>query len=221
MKRCFWVCCLFIGVNALAQNRTNIWELSYSTNLQYPNCEMIFSGDSVYTQSVSRIMAFFNTNASICDTSGSLLFYTNGLTVGNKNYDTLQNAVNFNPGYATTFYEPDGMGIVQGALIIPRPESNDQYYLFYVTAEPIFAYGNYDTNPLYLSYSLIDMSLDNGLGGIVDSQKNLHVIDDTLMLGRLNAVKHANGRDWWVISHEYYSDVYYKLLITPDSISGP
>ncbi|MBK6640358.1 MAG: hypothetical protein IPG39_03565 [Bacteroidetes bacterium] len=105
-------------------------ELSYSTDLAYPNSEMIFSDNTVDTQSVSRIMSIFDTNASICDTYGNLLFYTNGLTVSNRNHDTLQNAVNFNPGYATSFYEPYGMGISQGALIIPQPESDHHFYIF-------------------------------------------------------------------------------------------
>jgi hypothetical protein len=32
------------------------------------------------------------------------------------------------------------------------------------------------------------------------------------------ATKHANGRDWWVLMHRYYSDKFYKILITPDTI---
>ena len=101
------------------------------------------------------------------------------------------------------------------------PGNYHLYYVFYVTAEPIFAYGNDDTNPLYLSYSIVDMNLDNGLGGIDVMQKNLQAIEDTLVLGRLTACKHANGRDWWVITHEYYTDVYYKILVTPEGIQGP
>ena len=221
MRIIYSIACLLLTLPALAQNRSNVWELSYSTDLAYPNSEMIFSDNTVDTQSVSRIMSIFDTNASICDTYGNLLFYTNGLTVSNRNHDTLQNAVNFNPGYATSFYEPYGMGISQGALIIPQPESDHHFYIFYVTAEPIFANNISDTNPLYLSYSVIDMNLDNGLGGIISNKKNLHAINDTLVLGRLTACKHANGRDWWVITHEYYTDVYYKLLITPEGIEGP
>lgn len=171
MRIIYSIACLLLTLPALTQNRSNVWELSYSTDLTYPNCEMIFANGEVDTQSVARLMAFFVTNTSICDTNGNLLFYTNGITVGNSNYDTLQNAVNFNPGYATSFYEPYGMGISQGALIIPQPESDHHFYIFYVTAEPIFANNISDTNPLYLSYSVIDMNLDNGLGGIISNKK--------------------------------------------------
>ncbi|MBK6640365.1 MAG: hypothetical protein IPG39_03600 [Bacteroidetes bacterium] len=44
---------------------------------------------------------------------------------------------------------------------------------------------------------------------------------DTLTRGRLTTCKHANGRDWWLISHKYRSNIYYKFLITPDTILGP
>ena len=65
------------------------------------------------------------------------------------------------------------------------------------------------------------MNLDSGLGGIVENKKNIFIIQDTLTLGRLTGVKHANGRDWWIMIHRYYSDEYYKLLVTPDKIYGP
>jgi hypothetical protein len=64
------------------------------------------------------------------------------------------------------------------------------------------------------------MNLDAGLGGIIDTLKNKFAIEDTLAHGGLMAVKHANGRDWWVIVREYHSDKYYKILITPLGIEG-
>ncbi len=60
------------------------------------------------------------------------------------------------------------------------------------------------------------MNLDSGLGGII--KKNIHILEDTIMWGRLTACRHANGRDWWVITHKFFSDKYYKILINPDTI---
>jgi hypothetical protein len=45
--------------------------------------------------------------------------------------------------------------------------------------------------------------------------------NDTLMWGKLQAVKHANGRDWWMISKKQKRNVLLEWLITPDSIYGP
>lgn len=166
-------------------------------------------------------MSFYNTNASICDTNGNLLFYSNGLTIGNRNYDTLYNAVNFNPGWATDFNEPDGMSTCQGVLFLPDPGDYQRYYVFHETGESFFAHGANQVQPLHLNYSVIDLNLDGGLGGIIDSLKNKYAIVDTMMWGGLTACKHANGRDWWVIAHQFWTNKYYKLLLTPEGLLGP
>jgi len=62
------------------------------------------------------------------------------------------------------------------------------------------------------------MSLDGGLGGIVPGKKDLIAYYDTLIYGRLTAVKHGNGRDWWVIDHKSNTNIYNKLLVTPDTM---
>ena len=205
-----------------AQNRTNVWELSYSTDLMYPNSEIRFQYNGIAdTNNASRIMSFDLTDASICDTSGNLLFYTNGITIGNRNYDTLQNAVNFNDGEQTSVDDPDGLSACQGAIFLPAPGNEYLYYVFYITGLYFFAHNQSEVQPLHLSYSKIDLLLDNGNGGIIDSFKNIYLIEDTLTWGRLTACKHANGRDWWLIMHRYYSNKFYKFLITPNGINGP
>lgn len=72
-----------------------------------------------------------------------------------------------------------------------------------------------------LLYSVIDMDLDGGMGD-VGSIKNQQIIDDSLT-EMLTAVRHGNGRDWWVLIPETYknSNSYYRLLLDPNGISGP
>ena len=65
------------------------------------------------------------------------------------------------------------------------------------------------------------MTLDGGLGGIVSGQKDVHAVNDTLFQGWITACKHANGRDWWLVVHKWYSDLFYKFLITPTGVSSP
>ena len=218
MKRFLLIWCVFISVNVFGQNRTNIWELSYPIVPGSKTCELKLINGTMDTQSIYRQMYFFVTNASICDTSGELLFYSNGLTIENRNYDTLQNAVGFNPGSATDSYEPGGMGTCQGVLILPDPGNEKRYYIFHVSGESFIAYDTYQLQPLHLNYSVVDMNLDGGMGGVVDSLKNKTAITDTLMWGGLTAVKHANGRDWWIVAHRFYNDKYYKILLTPNGL---
>ena len=65
-------------------------------------------------------MTIYLTNTSICDKSGTLLFYTNGLKVANKQHDVMENGDGLSPGYYTSLYT-DGMPNIQGAIIIPFP----------------------------------------------------------------------------------------------------
>ncbi len=222
MKKIFYALTLILFCSsAVAQNRTNIWELSYSINLNYPNSEINFNNGVADTNSVLRIMAFFFTDASICDSSGNLLFYTNAITIGNKLYDTLQNSVDFNPGEQTDNDSLNGLSACQGAIFIPMPGNPNLYYVFSITGKNFFANNQLETQPLHLSYSVIDKQLDNGNGGIIDSLKNIYLVEDTLTWGRITACKHANGKDWWLIMHRYYSNKFYKFLITANGIEGP
>lgn len=213
---------ILIDLNCLkltAQNRNIIWMLDskFADNVSQG---LDFSSGSLEVFTDGDRSEFYFANASICDTNGHLLFYTNGNLVKNRNFDSLNNTLNFNPGYVTDEYI-DGLPIPQGAIVIPKPNNNEQYFLFHESADEISPLTGYDIQPLELRYSLIDMTLDNSMGGIVIGSKKIPIIIDTLTLGRLNACKHANGRDWWLVCHEYYTNKYYKLLITPDSILGP
>src|SRR4030095_7405971 len=66
-------------------------------------------------------------------------------------------------------------------------------------------------------FSAIDLTLDGGLGGVIS--KNDTILQDTLIWG-IGAVKHANGRDWWIVMLKDDSDIIFKILFTPQGISS-
>jgi hypothetical protein len=218
MKKLFlFLFIIFVSHTSFSQKRNNIWMLGGQFGI---NCGIDFSNGSADTFSLNRDMQFYISNSSICDTGGQLLFYTNGNYVANRNHDFMWNTGGFNPGDATDETYPYGLGLEQGTLIIPNPGDRNQYYIFHESGDWVIHNGQPWEFPLNLSYSLVDMTLDGGLGGITN-EKNIHVITESLTLGRITACKHANGRDWWVIVHEYWTDFYYKLLVTPGGIQGP
>ena len=175
---------------------------------------MDFKSGTLDTSYVSRKMDFHETNGEICDKNGKLLFYSNGVWVGNTNNDTMLNGSGLNPSLLTSMYQ-DGLILPQGNLIIPFSNDTSKYYLFHLTLDNY----PYMHGALFLYYSIIDMSLDSGRGAV--TQKNVILKNDSLIGGLLTACKHANGRDWWLIAHQYNSNLYYKFLITPYGIEGP
>ena len=219
MLRAFLLSNIFIVWSSLifAQKRDNVWMLGAMSN--FNNYGIEFNPGQADTFSIHRYLNFIGTNSSICDTNGQILFYTNGITILNRNNDTLLNAYGFNPGFFTSNYANFGLPLYYSSLIIPRPNYESQYfYLIHESAEVVTYNSVQSPHPISLRYSEIDMSLDNGLGGIILGKKNIHLVNDTLIRGRVSAVKHGNGRDWWILCHRFNSNSYYRFLLTQDSI---
>jgi hypothetical protein len=80
-----------------------------------------------------------------------------------------------------------------------------------------------DPIPKGFFYSKIDMTQNGGLGAVV--QKNVRL--NSFRNGDcVTAIKHGNGKDWWVFSK--YSNIngttfnrFYTYLITQDSVHTP
>ena len=97
--------------------------------------------------------------------------------------------------------------------IIPFEKLN-KFYIFHL--------GILTTYGLY--YSVVDMTQDNGNGSTI--LKNVQL--NNLRPGDcLTAVKHGNGRDWWVISKLSTGTTvsqlnrFFVYLVTPDSVYTP
>ncbi len=201
---------------ALAQTGlNNLWMGGYSEEYGLPwgGTDIVFyNGSAVITQ-VDREIDFKRTSANITDPAGNLLFSTNGAYLANATGDTLMNGTGLNPSNYTSMF-PEGLFISQACLILPKPDSPSVYYLFHGTLDDqIGQFAQF----LYLT--TIDMNLDSGLGGVV--AKNQVLLSDTLNVGKITAVRHANGRDWWVFCHKQPTNIIYRLLVTPYGISGP
>jgi len=136
--------------------------------------------------------------ATASDNKGKLLFYTDGISVYNKNHERMQNGFDLRGGVSST----------QSAIVVPNPANPKQYYVFTVGEK---------ANQEGLSYSIVDMSLNNGKGDI--TVKNKKLLSPTAE--KLTAVKHRNGTDTWVITHKWSSDAFYAYLITAEGINEP
>ncbi len=89
------------------------------------------------------------------------------------------------------------------------PEDSMKYYLFSVGV----------TSGAGFSYSIIDMAQNNGQGSVI--QKNV-LLQSFQCTDGLTAIKHGNGRDWWILVRRYdvNNNEFYKYLVTPLGISN-
>ena len=206
------LCCFSQGID-------NLWMMGYSSSAGFPyggiNIDFYSGAPTIY--GVNRIQNFGATNSNITDSLGNLLFSTNGIWIADGTGDTMQNGNGLNPSAYTTSNIPYGLNIEQGNMIIPAPENPNLYYLFHITVDESTLSGHFITHKFYCS--TIDMTLNGGLGGVVN--KNTILMNGDITPGKLCAVKHGNGKDWWVFCHGYNSAIYKKFLVDSSGIHGP
>jgi Secretion system C-terminal sorting domain len=204
---------MICGRNAFAQNQGSVW-------VSGKKGEIDFSTGQAIAKKRSDKKEICSTSASICDKNGNLLFYTNGFRAFNRFGNILLNGDSLDMGDYTYW----GYGFnsnPDGAVILPFPGDSEKYYLFYTDLNNIATELGGGLWPTHIYYAIVDMTLDGGLGGIDSSNKKFTLLTDTLTQCSLQAVKHSDGRDWWLVTHEYGSNRYYKFLITPAGIQGP
>jgi hypothetical protein len=68
-----------------------------------------------------------------------------------------------------------------------------------------------------LFYSIIDKTLDTGMGSVIS--KNNIAYSDTLNWG-IAACRHANGRDWWIVMSKHNSSIIKILFFTQNGVQG-
>jgi len=208
----------FLTTTLISQeNLDNIWLLGYTPN----DSAQSFGGTQIdFNTSPPSINFFnvpfsFNANASICDTTGQLLFYTNGCHIANRNHETMAYGDSINPGFNFDIWCKDlGYPSHQGILILPFPGNIAKYAVVY--------FGDMDISPFdhsELIFSIVDMAQQNGLGRVTD--KNQLIYEHQFLADNLMAVRHGNGRDWWIIVPKRFSNRYFKFLLTPEGFRGP
>jgi hypothetical protein len=215
---CTLVLLLTEAPSVFSQREDFHWLLGYqlfkpTLDTSYGRCELIFTDTTLKIAKTQNVINKFDfTNASISDSSGYLLFYTNGLEVYDRNYQVMPNGDDLNPGEFATGHEEDGYPLQGGALILNWPGHSGKYFIIHHTIDRI-PYVWYALNMLT---TLVDVTLNNGYGDVV--YKNKSVYADSLGLGSLTACRHANGRDWWLVIFNYRGGKCYKFLLDYNGI---
>ena len=136
--------------------------------------------------------------ASISDSEGNLLFYTNGESVFTKNNTVMINGTGLSSSGTST----------QSSIIVPKPNS-DKYYIFTT---------DYNNSPNGFEYSIVNMDLQDGDGEV--ETKNIKLIVDS-MTEKVTACSHSSEDAYWVITHTSGDSRYYSYKLNGLNLSGP
>lgn len=191
----FWI---LVPLSAFTQKQANVWHFGEGAGLTFNMTPpSAVSGGQTYYPAPNE---WNEGTSSICDSTGALLFYSNGAKVWDRNHQILPNGGDLLGHPSST----------HAALIVPLPNSDRFFYLFTTDAsENNFANG--------LRYSVIDACARNGMGDIDTTAKNVLLHGN--MAEKLAAVQHTNGVDYWIVGHEYGSNVFHLYLLTEQGIT--
>jgi gliding motility-associated-like protein len=143
--------------------------------------------------------------ASICDKDGKLLFYTDGQTVYNKNHAIMDNGDNLFGNSSST----------QSSIIVPKPGSSTEYYIFTVAQ----AVSEFNNNYKGLNYSIVEISANAPLGRVTIKNTQLPQTSNILFTEKLAVVKDKDGQSVWIIAHQFGTWAFYTFKLTNSGIT--
>lgn len=157
----------------------------------------------------SNISGYGEANASVCNASGQLLFYTEGTYIWDRNGNLMPNGSDLTLQASINLTSPT-TSTTQGALIVPKPGASQQYYVFSLIS---FEQG---MNAGKLYYSVVDMSLNGGMGDVVPGQKGILV--DNGLTERMVSVL-GNSCNIWLIVGSMQQLAFKAFEITASGVS--
>ena len=193
----------FLFTKAYSQGENNIWLFGKHLGLDF-NPRPPAPGETLNVvpfnnESVQISSSRYSTQS---DKSGNMIFYTNGRSIWNRNFEVMENGVDLLVG---------GGGIVIREVII-LPKSCSQYYIFYL--------GNVFGPVSRLYSSVVDMEMDGGLGAIEAETK-----DQLIFHGTVSSITSGAGIGHnWLIGASPNGLRKYNILafkVTPKGVEEP
>ena len=174
MKKILFVVSLLIsGFAVNAQREASNWFFGNNAGIR-------FNADNSITPTTGALSTDEGCS-SISDSNGQLLFYTDGITVFDRNNNPMPNGFGLNGSPSST----------QSGIIIPKPQDPDIYYIFTVDT------ATFDNTDFGFSYSEVDMRRNGGLGDI--TIKNVNLLQDSSE--KISAVlKDCQSQTIWVVT---------------------
>lgn len=152
--------------NTISSNNAKHWYFGNQAALKFENNVPIALTNSAMSQ-VEGV-------ATMSDANGNLLFYTNGITIYNRNHEIMVNGTGLLSNSSNT----------QAAFIVPFSGNENKYFVI-------------TPNPYY--YSVVDMALDNGNGAVEETAKNVLITNETSE--KIAGVLTSNDQDIWLITY--------------------
>ena len=191
MRKPFIVFLVLIANVVFSQQEASVWYFGHNAGIK-------FNTNGTVTALTDGQLYTGEGCATIADSNGNLLFYTDGSTVYNRNHLVMINGSGLMGHSSST----------QSATIVPKPGSTTLFYIFTL---------DYEAHANGFRYSVVDITLDSGNGGVT-SEKNILIY--TPSNEKLAIVKHANNTDYWVVTHGWNNNTFFSYLLTSTGLNN-
>lgn len=229
MKKTFTLLCMLtVLTNLYPQSKNDYtWVLGYPTLIPDQPNTTDFGGMYMKFDATGYRIEQFDiyggpVSAVANDEAGALLFYTNGCTVYNHQHQMMENGEDINIGasnYDMECNEYLGLFYIRsGNMTLPLPNDNSRQFLLHLRLVETSDTNAYDYLNDRLQFTEVDVQANNGLGKVL--QKNQVLVADSLH-DAISAVRHGNGRDWWVVIPRGRNSQFWKILLTPEGFQTP
>lgn len=143
---------------------------------------------------------------------GTLQFWTDGRTIWNRNGNVMNGGLDSAGLPVALNASPSA---TQAAAVLPIGADETRYVIITNNSEN----GNATTNLGELFYSVVDMTLNGGLGAVQSANKNLQLIPGQVDYASegLTAAPKADGSGYWVVTYTPDST---RIVAVPFSNSG-
>jgi len=217
MFKTIYITLMILTISSIGygQYHDNVWTFGYScvpgdTTIGFGGTNVYFDGEEISSEYVCRDIRFAgNLTASISNAEGNLMLMFNGCTLNDANHNVVEgseNLVRNDTSIEQDWWCVDGYNNPGGALFLPDPYDVDSYFLLYRDLIEIEKKPYYTSDSLYVAKITIE-------DGIPIVNKKETILADTISIVSSAAVRHANGRDWWVYYKHQYGNKYFSVLI--------
>ncbi|AXT20803.1 gliding motility-associated C-terminal domain-containing protein [Flavobacteriaceae bacterium AU392] len=176
MKNLLLVITFLISTITFAQGEAANWYFGNAAGLRFNQ------GNGTVTSLNDGQLSTTEGCATISDSNGNLLLYTDGSIVWNRNHTIMANGTGLLGDFSST----------QSGIIVPKPDDPNIYYVF--TVDDIESQNDPNVG---LHYSEVDISLEGGLGRV--TQKNINLLEKSTE--KISAVlRDCIDKSIWVIT---------------------
>jgi gliding motility-associated-like protein len=179
----------FFGLNVVcSQNQNNHWRFGTGAGINF--------NTSPPTAVTNSPIATTEGCATVSDhVTGNLLFYSDSRTIWNANNQPMPNGTNL-------FGDPS-LSSTSAVVIIPKPFTPNIYYVVTI---------NQDTPNQGIHYSVIDMTLNGGLGDVIPGQKNIFLY--AVVTEKMTVVPAGDNTGYWLITHNTPGNTFIAIKVT-------